>query len=173
MNTQDLLDFRRDKDEYFRTGDHTPLGPGEHSDFVGLDYFEPNPDLVFTVPVEPGDGAVVRVTTSDDSEKVYTRFGKVALEICGVPVELTLYNTGHAGLFLPFKDATSGKTTYAAGRYLDIDLNDDDTVTIDFNYAYNPSCVYSDGWSCPIPPTENWLSVPVEAGERDYRPSGS
>ena len=115
-----------------------------------------------------GDGSEIRVPTSDEREKVYTTHGKVAFEVDGEPVQLTLYDTGHPGLFIPFRDTTSGQTTYGAGRYLDIAHNDDGTVTIDFNLAYNPSCVYSDGWSCPIPPMNNWLPVPIEAGEKMY-----
>ncbi len=165
MTKIDYAAHRAAKDEHFRTGAKTPLGPGDHSDFAGLDYFPPRPDLVFTVPVVPGDGSEVRVRTSDDREKVYANYGRVTLSIAGDEVGLTVYDTMH-GLFLPFRDATSGKTTYGAGRYLDLEPNDDGTLTIDFNLAYNPSCAYSDGWSCPIPPAENWLRVPIEAGER-------
>ncbi|HEU4320023.1 MAG TPA: DUF1684 domain-containing protein [Acidimicrobiia bacterium] len=167
METAELIEFRRQKDEFFRTGQNTPLGPGDHSDFEGLAYFDPNPDLVFTTSVEPGDGSEVRVQTSDDREKVYSNFGTVSFEIAGQPVELTVYETVH-GLFLPFRDATSGHSTYGAGRYLDLEPNEDGTLTIDFNLAYNPSCVYSDGWSCPIPPPGNWMQVPVEAGEKNF-----
>jgi uncharacterized protein len=168
MDATDYLDFRHEKDEFFRTSHQSPLGHGDRSGFEGLDYYEPDPDLVFTLEVEPGSGAEVRVPTSDDREKVYTTFGKVRFEVRGEPVELTLYDTGHPGLFIPFRDATSGKTTYGAGRYLDIEPNEDGTVTVDFNLAYNPSCVYSDGYSCPIPPSANWLEVPIEAGEKSY-----
>lgn len=167
MHTHDYLEFRRQKDEYFRNGHNTPLGPGDHSDFGGLDYFDPDPDLVFIVPVRPGDGSEIRVPTSDDREKVYATHGTVSFDVAGESVELTVYDTAH-GLFLPFRDATSGQTTYGAGRYLDLEPNEDGTLTIDFNLAYNPSCVYSDGWSCPIPPINNWLQVPIEAGEKDY-----
>ncbi|HXV72967.1 MAG TPA: DUF1684 domain-containing protein [Acidimicrobiia bacterium] len=170
MSTQELLDFRRGKDEFFRTNHHSPLGHGDRSGFTGLDYFEPNPDLVFTVPIEEGDGSEVRFPTTDDAEKVYTNAGTVKVEVDGEEVELTLYETGHPGFFLPFRDSTSGKTTYGAGRYLDLEPNDDGTVTIDFNYAYNPSCVYGDGFSCPLPPVNNWLQVPIEAGEKSYPP---
>ena len=167
MDTADLIEFRKQKDEFFRTGENTPLGPGDHSDFEGLHYFDPDPGLNFTVPVEQGDGSEVRVRTSDDREKVYSNYGVVRLDIAGQLVELTVYDTVH-GLFLPFRDATSGATTYGAGRYLDLQPNEDGTLTIDFNLAYNPSCAYSDGWSCPIPPIGNWLSIPIEAGEKDY-----
>lgn len=169
MDAAALIDYRREKDEFFRTGHNTPLGPGDHSDFDGLDYFDHNCDLVFTVSVDPGDGSEVRVQTSDDREKVYSMYGTVSLPIAGERVTLSVFDTPH-GLFIPFRDATSGKTTYGAGRYLDLVANEDGTLTIDFNLAYNPSCVYSDGWSCPIAPVGNWLDVPIEAGEKDYPP---
>ena len=76
------------------------------------------------------------------------------------------------GLFLPFGDATNGATTYGAGRYLldtvkGADLGcEDRELVLDFNFAYNPSCVYNPRWVCPLAPAANRLPVPVEAGER-------
>ncbi len=87
-------------------------------------------------------------------------------EVDGEPVSLALYDTGHPGYFLPFRDRTSGSETYGAGRYLDIEPSDDGTATIDFNEAYNPFCAYNDAYACPLPPPENWLQVRIEAGER-------
>lgn len=171
MNTGELAEHRRAKDEFFKSSHNSPLNHGDRHGFEGLDYFDPRPDLVFTVPLEPGDRSEIRVPTSDQREKVYTRVGTVGFEVEGTPVRLTLYDTGHAGYFIPFRDSTSGYSTYGAGRYLDIDSKDDGIVTIDFNLAYNPSCVYSDGYSCPFPPMENWLEVPIEAGEKMYEPS--
>src|SRR5438477_496219 len=69
-------------------------------------------------------------------------------------------------LFLPFLDATSGTETYGAGRYLDLEPDEDGTYAIDFNLAYHPSCVYAPQFSCPLTPAENRLPVPIEAGER-------
>jgi len=74
---------------------------------------------------------------------------------------------GEKDLFIIFKDATSGKETYGAGRYLDLDRHGDEIV-IDFNYAYNPYCAYNPDWSCPLPPAENWLKVPIRAGEKNF-----
>ncbi len=138
--------------------------------FQGLEYYEPDPALVFDLEVEPGHGDEVRVQTSDGQERVYHRAGTARFSVNGVEVASTLYDTGHSGYFIPFRDATSGKTTYGAGRYLDIEPNDDGTVTIDFNLAYNPYCAYNEAYSCPLPPVENWLSVPIAAGEKDFRP---
>jgi len=172
MDVSQLLDHRKAKDEFFRTSHDSPLTHADQHEFEGLSYFEPNHHLVFTLAVESGDGSAIDFQTSDDRVKTYRNAGKVSFEVDGEPAELTLYQTGHPGYFIPFRDKTSGETTYGAGRYLDIDPNLDGTVTIDFNLAYNPSCVYSDGYSCPIPPIQNWLQVPIEAGEKMYLPRG-
>ena len=67
-------------------------------------------------------------------------------------------------LFVPFRDATSGKTSYGGGRYLDINIPKDGNVVLNFNLAYNPYCAYTNGWYCSIPPAENTLKVEVKAG---------
>ncbi len=71
-----------------------------------------------------------------------------------------------AYLFVPFLDATSGTETYGAGRYLDLEPEDDGTYALDFNLAYHPSCVYDVIFSCPLTPAENRLPDRIEAGER-------
>ncbi len=167
MDTQALLDYRNEKDETF-AGPHSPLEPRERGTFTGLSYYDPNPSLVFRLPIQPTERTRLTVQTSDGSQRVHERAGLVRFEVDGHEVSLALYDTGHPGYFVPFRDATSGGETYGAGRYLDIDPNADGTVTIDFNLAYNPLCAYSDAFSCPLPPAENWLTVPIEAGERDF-----
>ena len=97
MQIADYHDYRSEKDEFFRTSHHSPLGHGDRSGFEGLSYFEPDPEMVFTVDVAPGDGSEIAVETSDDSQKVYSHAGVVSFEIEGHPVELTLYDTGHPG----------------------------------------------------------------------------
>ena len=74
--------------------------------------------------------------------------------------------------FLPFRDATSAHETYGGRRYLDVHPLPDGRMVVDFNYAYSPFCAYSDAWSCPFPPDENHLSVPVRAGERTFSLTG-
>ena len=70
-------------------------------------------------------------------------------------------------LFVPFRDATSGSGSYGAGRYLDLEPEDDGTYALDFNLAYNPWCAYAPQYSCPLPPRENWLTFAINAGEKD------
>jgi uncharacterized protein (DUF1684 family) len=85
-----------------------------------------------------------------------------------VAAQVMLYSSaGSHELFLPFRDTTSGKETYGAGRYLDLHAHGDEVV-VDFNYAYNPNCAYNPDWNCPLPPAENWLKVPIRAGEKAF-----
>jgi hypothetical protein len=160
--------YRANKDEFFGSSAHSPLSHEARHGFTGLEYFEANPDLVYELTVTPGDGSTFRVETSDGATRDYSRAGTVSFRVDETDVRLALYDTGHEGLFLPFRDTTSGKETYGAGRYLDLQPQPDGTVTLDFNLAYNPFCAYNDAYSCPLPPVENWLPVAIEAGELDY-----
>src|SRR5207249_11236273 len=72
-------------------------------------------------------------------------------------------------LFIPFSDETSGRETYAAGRYLDLEEQGGDDYELDFNMACNPYCAYSEEYTCPLPPAENKLSVRILAGEKNYK----
>ena len=75
-------------------------------------------------------------------------------------------------MFLPFADATGGTETFAGGRYLLDTIKGADLgragerILLDFNFAYNPSCAYSERWTCPLPPPSNRLSEAVRAGEQ-------
>lgn len=71
-------------------------------------------------------------------------------------------------LFYIFRDQTSGKETYGAGRFLYSDMPQDGKVPLDFNKAYNPPCAFTDYATCPLPPAENRLAVKIEAGEKKY-----
>lgn len=169
MDAETLDQYRTNKDEYLRSSRSSPIPYEFRGSFTGLPYFDWNPDLVFTVPLNEADGAEVPIATSDGADRVYRRAATVTIEVAGHSQQLALYNTGHPGLFLPFRDATSGRESYGGGRYLDIDPNEDGTVTIDFNLAYSPYCAYSDSYSCALPPAENWMQVAIPAGEKTWR----
>jgi uncharacterized protein (DUF1684 family) len=90
----------------------------------------------------------------------------VHVTIDNTPTTLTVFkDTTRGHFFLPFRDATAGKETYAVGRYLEPRALPDGRLSIDFNQAYNPYCAYNEGWSCPIPPMENRVPVEIRAGE--------
>jgi len=134
---------------------------------------------------EPGDGSELLIETGGEDGAVrYRRAGVLAFELAGTRCRLTVLSLVQyaGGLFVPFRDATSGHETYGGGRYLFDTAKDTDglvleiapgspEVTIDFNYAYNASCAYSPLWACPLAPPENYLPVAVRAGELIYKPS--
>ncbi|MBP7147960.1 MAG: DUF1684 domain-containing protein [Acidobacteria bacterium] len=95
--------------------------------------------------------------------------GRVRFRAAGREVTLTpVTEEGDEGLFFIFRDATSGRETYGAGRFLGAEAPRGGRVTLDFNKAYNPPCVFTEYATCPLPPRENWLPVAVEAGEKTY-----
>ena len=109
--------------------------------------------------------------TSDGKEKHYKKYAYARFELKGEVFQLVLFRPLQKPdnlLFLPFADGTSALETYGAGRYLDFEIPVDNELIIDFNLAYNPYCVFSDKYSCPLPPKENFLAVAIEAGEKNF-----
>lgn len=169
----ELTEFRAEKDAFFREDPRSPLTAGQRATFMGLAYFPEAPALVVRALLDT-DGVDraerIAMQTTSGGEQVYHRAGVVRFEVDGLPAQVTLYASQDMHeLFLPFRDATSGKETYGAGRYLEVEPpGADGSVVIDFNQAYNPYCAYNPDWSCPIPPGENWLAVPIRAGEKTF-----
>lgn len=178
-----LAKFREGRDELFRTHPQSPIEPDERASFQGLRYFDHDPRYRVGARFEPGDGSELVIDTGgEDGEVRYRRAGRLAFELDGVECGLTVLSLVQyaGGLFVPFRDRTSGRETYGGGRYLFDTAKDTDglvleikpgslDVVIDFNYAYNASCAYSPRWACPLAPPENHLDVEVRAGEKTYK----
>jgi len=166
--------FRADKDDYFREAHDSPIPHDQRHDFPGLPYFDVDESLRFEgLTLEPYTGSEptsFQIPTSDGKLRDAERAGTLSFELGGATQRLTGYRFERdrsGSVFVPFLDTTSGKETYGAGRYLDIDPDPDDgTYVVDFNLAYHPSCVYDARFSCPLTPAENRLPVRIEAGER-------
>jgi len=171
-----LLGFRAAKDRLFAGHPASPVPAAERRDFRGLAYWRHDPSLSLRARLEPDpDAPPLDVPRSSAGPTMpYTRIGWVGFTVDETPTRLAVYwlNEYAGGIFIPFRDATSASETYGGGRYLwdsgkGADLGSDgEELVIDFNYAYHPSCVYDPIWSCPLAPPENWLTVPVRAGER-------
>lgn len=125
------------------------------------------------------EGKWFTMETSGAIKQVFRVFGAIYFTINDTAVKLNIYQSQRLMnvkehkeyLFLPFTDLTSGEETYAAGRYIDLEMADvkNNSVVIDFNKAYNPYCVYVSGkYNCPVPPKENQLSVAILAGEKAF-----
>ena len=165
--------FRADKDEFFGTDPRSPIPATERATFAGLPYYPVDEALLIEgLTLEPYAGnepTSFTIPTSDGKLRPAERAGTLRFEIGSTPAALTAYrfeNDKAGSIFVPFLDGTSGTSTYGAGRYLDIDPDEDGTYTVDFNLAYHPSCVYDTKFSCPLTPAENRLQVRIEAGER-------
>jgi uncharacterized protein (DUF1684 family) len=164
----DLVQFRREKDEFFRQSPQSPLLPEQRASFTGLSYFPENPELRLSVEVSRfPEGEEVKIQTNTGAAQTYRRFGRFKFEVEGGLVELTIFEN-EQGYFLPFADSLAGQETYAAGRYLEPERLADGRFEVDFNLAYNPYCAYNERWSCPITPPENRLKLPIQAGERIF-----
>lgn len=167
---KEMLEHERmHKDDFFRRGGDSPIMPKERADFAGLRYFAPDLNYRFVaevVPYEEQEEVVLTATRGD--ERPFVRYGSVSFSVDGQDVSLTVYRDMMGGFFLPFRDTTSGQESYGAGRYLDVKENEDGTLTLDFNLAYNPWCNYNELYSCVLPPAENRIEVAIRAGEMTY-----
>ena len=169
-------DWVSSRQDLFRNHPQSPLEPDDKNKAFEIPVFAYEPRFRFDVGYESvPDKDPITIELGADGTIVL----KPALRTLGLKprldAELTIYWIGGygGGLFLPFRDATSGAETYGGGRYLldgikgaDLGQTDDGHLILDFNFAYNPTCAWSPNWVCPLAPAENTLSVPVRAGER-------
>lgn len=153
-------------------GPGTPLSPEARAAFRGLAWYPV--DARWRAPArllrhaEPRAG---RLAATGDEAVELLEVGVMELELLGRPLRLLAFEpapgeSDEPYVLVPFTDATSGRETYGAGRYLDLEPAPDDRHVLDFNRAYHPYCAHDDAWSCALPPPENRIPFAVEAGER-------
>jgi uncharacterized protein (DUF1684 family) len=162
--------WRSARDELFRTHPQSPLPARERESFRGLPYYDYDKRFAVRARVAPLAEEPYDVPSSTGGVIPFVRFGVVELEWGSL--EVFWLDAYSGGVFLPFRDATAGKTTYGGGRYLldtakSADLGSrDDELVLDFNFAYHPSCRFDPKWVCPLAPIGNRLTGAIEAGER-------
>ena len=171
---QALLEAREAKDQMLRTAADSPVPRDRRQVILPLSYFPPDP--AYRVPAalepDPQSGRVVQMLTSTGQQRATQVMGVLQFVLNGQRLKLEAFvEEGSNGqrLFVPFTDATSGRETYGAGRYLDLDRTGTGIYVIDFNTAYNPYCAYNPTYDCPVPPRENRLPVAIRAGEKTPR----
>ena len=141
-----------------------PMRAGAEGGSTGLGTFGGFAGLTLALPISTG------------GEEAFTRIGRLVIPFPGGEHALGAYwMAGYAGgVFVPFRDSTNGAETYGAGRYLldtakSADLGAGvapNSLVLDFNFAFHPSCAFDPQWSCPLAPPENRLDIRIEAGER-------
>jgi uncharacterized protein (DUF1684 family) len=170
----DLMELRREKDQFFRTDSDSPIPPDQRVRFKGLNYYPPDKGFRVSGHLERLDKPEpVLIATSTGSRQSYLKYAIMKFEVKGTKLRLIVYKSAEdpfaRSLFIPFSDETSGSETYGAGRYLDLEEHGGDVYDLDFNSAYNPYCAYSDQYTCPIPPKENRVAFRIAAGEKNYK----
>ena len=168
----ELEDFRKGKDGFYQTSEDSPIPRDQRHLFLGLKYFVPAPSFRFETKLERYEGPeIVTMSTSKGTLQRFHRIGFFQLEIESKTVKVQAYRSAEredSEVFVPFRDMTSGKESYGSARYLDLEERPDENYVLDFNYAYNPYCAYSEDYICPLPPKENWLEAMIPAGEMKY-----
>jgi len=166
---------RKEKDTFFRIHPSSPIPFKERISFKGLDFYPPGPNYRFELKLhEHKEKKIVKMMDTKGNEREFLRWGEFRFKINGKECILQAYkgDPNENRLFILFRDATSGKETYGAGRYLDLEperhLTDEGKWVLDFNRAYNPWCAFSEAYACPLVPQENCLDVAIIAGEKKY-----
>jgi uncharacterized protein (DUF1684 family) len=165
--------WRQGRDVLLRTHDASPLPPSARVGHVQAPFFAYDPGARVTAVLTDADPQRLEIGGSHGTFGA-TRIATAGFELRGALCSIDVFwlDGYGGGLFVPFRDATSGSTSYGAGRYLVDTVKGADLgvepggLVLDFNFAYPPSCAYDPRWACPLAPPGNRLEVPVEAGER-------
>ena len=167
-------EWRRTRDEMFASHPQSPIPESDRGSFHGLPYWPYDPSARVLGQVEPAGGRHYDVSTSGEAAYGFEHVATAWFVLHGREhsLELLWLDGYGGGLLLAYRDASSGRESYGAGRYLldtvkgsDLGMVDG-RIVLDFNFSYNPSCSYDPKWVCPLATPANRLSVAVEAGEK-------
>src|SRR5688500_2840852 len=149
--------FRASRDELFAKHPQSPLDAAQKLAFTQLNYYPYNPAYRVLAEVQLLDVPLEYETDGGDDGAVKIRqIGTVDITLPHGSGSLGIFwIAGYGGgVFIPFRDATNGDTSYGGGRYLldtikGVDLGSaGEALVLDFNYAYHPSCYYNPRWTC-------------------------
>jgi uncharacterized protein (DUF1684 family) len=171
-----VLEWREDRDQFFKTHQRSPLIPAEKKSFKGLKYYPFDSRYVFSGQIERyilhinNPKYYATFLTNKGTNKRYIRYGKLQFKLNGKDHTIEVYKSILSDmLFIPFKDLTNGKETYEGGRYIDAEILQGYKMVLDFNMAYYPSCAYNEKFICALPPRENMLEIEIKAGEKTVK----
>ncbi len=169
-----IQEERENKNNEFKNAEDSPLLPNQKIKFQELEYYPVDKNYKVKAQFELNPiRETIRLSYTDGSEKLYLKYGTAYFQLNGKDQQVTVlkptFFEDEEYLFLPFYDETSALETYGGGRYIDMDTDVGKTLTIDFNLAYNPYCAYNADYKCPLPPKENKITVPVNAGEKLFQ----
>ncbi len=174
MNYRKSIEMNRSgKDRFMKEHPNSPITDAKiKNKFMSLEYYQIDERWRFVLPLKKYDTIeTVEMELSSGGAREFSKIGYLEFkqpdtdEIGKINIYQSKDNTDH--YFVPFRDKTSGVETYGAGRYMDLEKEGDKFI-LDFNSAYNPFCAYSENYTCPLPPYENWLEISITAGEKNF-----
>jgi len=172
---QRVIEWRKERDEFFKTNERSPLTPEQKRIFKGLKYYPFDPKYLFSGQIKrysfymnvPKHYATV--LTNNGTSKRYIQYGKFHFKLNNKEYALEIYKSILSdSLLIPFKDNTNGKETYGGGRCIDAEILVGYKMVLDFNMAYHPPCAYNNKLICVLPPRENMLNIEIRAGEKNF-----
>ncbi len=176
-STQEAIKFQRNLNKEFANKEKSPLTEGDLKEFEELDFFPIDSNYIVKAKLKFfANSKPFKMRTTTDRLPIYKKYASATFSLNGKVFVLNIYQNEKLlqtadfddYLFLPFTDKTNGKTTYGGGRYIDLNIPKGDTIIIDFNQTYNPSCAYNAKYSCPVPPKENNLTIEINAGIKKF-----
>lgn len=173
-----VVAFQKELNAEYADSVKSPLLKKDLKTFKALDFYPINGKFFVNAKfIRTPDEKPFEMPTTTSRKPMYVKYGEAHFSIDGKKFKVNLYQSLDLkkieeykdALFLPFTDLTSGVDSYGGGRYIDLKIPQGDTISIDFNTAYNPYCAYNHKYSCPIPPQENDLAIEIKAGVKKFK----
>ena len=169
---------RSQKDSFLKFHKESPFAPLNQVSFFSLKYFSPDRQYLVNAKLTPSQGnSTIMMEYTQGDQEMFKEIGILDFTLLGKKCTLKAYQNKAMALspdnknelFIPFWDETNGHASYHGGRFMDVSYSPGkDSIEIDFNKCYNPTCAYMNTFSCPIPPAANRIPFKVEAGEKKY-----
>ena len=169
----EITAWQEELNREFADSSESPLTAEDRARFHGLDFYPIDIRYRVTARFErTPDENQFGMKTTTERRPVYVRYGIAYFKLFDKNLKINIYQNIHLSknekykdyLFMLFTDLSSGKESYAGGRYIDLRIPEGDSIIIDFNKAYNPYCAYNHKYSCPIPPEEDHFDLEIRAG---------
>jgi uncharacterized protein (DUF1684 family) len=173
-----VVAFQKELNAEYADSVKSPLLKKDLKTFKALDFYPINGNFFVNAKfIRTPDEKPFEMPTTTSRKPMYVKYGEAHFSIDGKKFKVNIYQSLDLkkieeykdALFLPFTDLTSGVDSYGGGRYIDLKIPQGDTISIDFNTAYNPYCAYNHKYSCPIPPQENDLAIEIKAGVKKFK----
>jgi len=176
--SSEIKEWQEELNSEFNNPKTSPLTDEDLVNFKELEFYSINEDFKVEAKLELNNNQKeFGMKTTTDRLPVYVKYGVASFKLKGKNLKINIYKNVELAkkdkykdyLFMLFNDKTSGLTSYAGGRYIDLRIpKNGKSLTIDFNKAYNPYCAYNHKYSCPIPPEEDYLDIEILAGVKAY-----